>query len=134
VNHFGTDIGNVGIGIVILLAALLIGAYVFSKLTTFNDWEEIRKGNEAAGMYMGSKLLGLGIIVAMVSYSSHDWEAMLVWSGVGIVLLCAVYIVFDFLTPKLNVNEEIAKGNKAVAQLLRAVILGSSIVIGTFLM
>nr|WP_240548120.1 DUF350 domain-containing protein [Paenibacillus lignilyticus] len=125
---------NVGIGILILLAALLVGSFVFSKLTRFNDWEEIRKGNEAAGIYMGSKLLGLGIIVAMVSYSSHDWEAMLIWSGIGILLLCLVYVLFDFLTPKLNVCEEIAKGNKSVAQLLRAIILGSSIVIGTFLM
>ncbi|RAP78370.1 DUF350 domain-containing protein [Paenibacillus montanisoli] len=133
-NHFGNDLLNVGIGIIILLAALVIGSFVFSRLTRFNDWEEIRKGNEAAGMYMGSKLLGLGIIVAMVSYSSHDWWAMLIWSGVGIVLLCIVYVLFDFLTPKLNVCDEIAKGNKAVAQLLRAIILGSSIVIGTFLM
>ncbi|MBP3964138.1 MULTISPECIES: DUF350 domain-containing protein [Paenibacillus] len=133
-NNFGNDLLNVGIGILILLAALLVGSFVFSKLTRFNDWEEIRKGNEAAGIYMGSKLLGLGIIVAMVSYSSHDWEAMLIWSGIGILLLCLVYVLFDFLTPKLNVCEEIAKGNKSVAQLLRAIILGSSIVIGTFLM
>ncbi|SDW12923.1 DUF350 domain-containing protein [Paenibacillus sp. CF384] len=133
-NNFGNDLLNVGIGIVILLVALLVGSFVFSKLTRFNDWEEIRRGNEAAGIYMGSKLLGLGIIVAMVSYSSHDWEAMLIWSGIGILLLCLVYVVFDFLTPKLNVCEEIAKGNKSVAQLLRAIILGSSIVIGTFLM
>ncbi|WP_308634134.1 DUF350 domain-containing protein [Paenibacillus silvisoli] len=133
-NQFGNDLLNVGIGIIILLAALVVGSFVFSRLTRFNDWAEIRKGNEAAGIYMGSKLLGLGIIIAMVSYSSHDWEAMLIWSAVGIVLLCLVYVLFDFLTPKLNVCEEIAKGNKAVAQLLRAIILGSSIVIGTFLM
>jgi putative membrane protein len=85
-------------------------------------------------MYMGSKLLGLAIIVSMVSYSSTDWVNMLIWSGVGMVLLCVLYVLFDFLLPKLDVCAEIAKGNMAVAQLLRAVIVGVSVVIGTFLL
>nr|WP_236703552.1 DUF350 domain-containing protein [Paenibacillus xylanivorans] len=39
-----------------------------------------------------------------------------------------------FLTPKMRVCDEIARGNMAVAQLLRSIIIGVSIVIGTFLM
>ncbi|MNE46240.1 hypothetical protein D3C76_53800 [compost metagenome] len=130
---FSIDLLNVGIGIAVLLVVLLVGAFVFSKLTKFDDGEEISKGNEAAGVYMGSKLLGLCIIVAMVSFSSHDWVSMLIWSGVGIVIQCIVYVLFDFFTPKFKVCEEIAKGNMAVAQLLRSIIIGTSIVIGTFL-
>ncbi|MBR2570021.1 MAG: DUF350 domain-containing protein, partial [Paenibacillus sp.] len=75
VKDFGFDLLNVGIGILILLVILGIGAFVFSRLTRFQDGEEIANGNEAAGMYMGSKLLGLCIIVAMVSFSSHSWTA-----------------------------------------------------------
>lgn len=133
-NLFWEHALNLVIGIGILLVVLLIGAFVFSKLTRFNDSAEITKGNEAAGMYMGSKLLGLCIILAMVSYSSESWVTMLVWSLIGIGILCLVYIIFDFLTPKFRVCEEIAKGNMAVAQMLRAIIIGTSIVIGTFLM
>jgi putative membrane protein len=59
---------------------------------------------------------------------------MLLWSVLGIIILCLVYIIFDFLTPKIKVCDEIARGNMAVAQLLRSVIIGVSIVIGTFLM
>lgn len=132
--QFSIDLLNVAIGLGILLVVLLVGSFVFSKLTKFNDSEEIAKGNAAAGLYMGSKLLGLCIIIAMVSLSSHDWVSMLVWSGIGILIQCLVYIVFDFLTPKFKVCEEIAKGNMAVAQLLRSIIIGTSIVIGTFLM
>ncbi|MBN2984046.1 MULTISPECIES: DUF350 domain-containing protein [Cohnella] len=131
---FGIDLLNVAIGIGILLIVLLVGAFAFGKLTRFDDGEEIAKGNEAAGLYMGSKLLGLCIIVAMVSFGSDDWLAMIVWSGVGIVIQCLVYLIFDFLTPKFKVCDEIAKGNLAVAQLLRSIIIGTSIVIGTFLM
>jgi putative membrane protein len=132
--NFGVDIINVAIGVVLLLGILLVGAFTFTKLTKFDDAEEIAKGNEAAGIYMGSKLLGLSIIVGMVSLSSHDWISMVVWSVVGIVVLSLVYLVFDFLTPKFKVCDEIAKGNMAVAQLLRAIIIGTSLVIGTFLM
>jgi putative membrane protein len=132
--QFSIDLLNVGIGLAILLVVLLVGYFVFSKLTKFNDTEEIAGGNAAAGLYMGSKLLGLCIIIAMVSLSSHDWISMLVWSAVGIVIQCLVYLLFDLFTPKFKVCEEIAKGNMAVAQLLRSIILGTSIVIGTFLM
>jgi putative membrane protein len=125
---------NVGIGIGILLVVLLVGYFIFSKLTRFNDSEEIAKGNEAAGIYMGSKLLGLCIIIGMVSYSSDSWVTMLIWSGIGIIILCLVYLVFDFVTTKTKVCDEIARGNKAVAQLLRSIIIGTSLVIGTFLM
>lgn len=134
VKDFGFDLLNVGIGILILLVILGIGAFVFSRLTRFQDGEEIANGNEAAGMYMGSKLLGLCIIVAMVSFSSHSWTAMLLWSAVGILLLCLVYLLFDWVTPKIKVCEEIKRGNIAVAQLLRSLIIGVSVVIGTFLM
>ncbi|MCA0754704.1 DUF350 domain-containing protein [Paenibacillus sp. N4] len=133
-NEYLQDAANVGIGLAILLVILAAGAFVFSKLTRYNDSEQIAAGNQAAGMYMGSKLLGLCIIVAMVSYSSDDWVSMLVWSAVGIVILCLVYLIFDFLTPRFKVCEQIEQGNLAVAQLLRAVIIGVSIVIGTFLM
>lgn len=133
-NGIGLDLLNVVIGVLILLAILCVGALVFSLLTRFNDSDEINKGNEAAGVYMGSKLLGLCIIVGMVSYSSHSWLSMAIWSAIGIIILCVVYLIFDWLTPKFKVCDQIAQGNIAVAQLLRSIIIGVSIVIGTFLM
>ncbi|CAI6080529.1 hypothetical protein PAECIP112173_02917 [Paenibacillus sp. JJ-100] len=132
--NLGINLVNVAVGIGILLVVLIVGYFAFSKLTRYNDSEEMAKGNEAAGMYMGSKLLGLCIIVGMVSFSTHAWLDMLLWSAVGIIILCLVYIIFDFLTPKIRVCDEIARGNMAVAQVLRSVIIGVSIVIGTFLM
>ncbi len=125
---------NIGIGLLILLVVLTVGAFVFGKLTKFDDSKQIAQGNQAAGIYMGSKLLGLCIIVAMVSFSSESWVTMLIWSAIGIVILCLVYVVFDLLTPRFKVCEQIEQGNMAVAQLLRSVIIGVSIVIGTFLM
>lgn len=128
------DAFNIAFGVILVILILLVGTFVFSKLTKFDDIKEIHNGNEAAGIYMGGKLIGLSIIVGMVSYSSHSWLAMTVWSLIGMAILCLVYLIFDFLTPGFKVCEEIANGNKAVAQLLRAVIIGTSLVLGTILM
>ncbi|MFB5676537.1 DUF350 domain-containing protein [Paenibacillus terreus] len=125
---------NLGIGIVLLFIVLVAGYFVFSKITRYDDSEEMARGNEAAGIYMGSKMLGLCIIVGMVSFSTHSWVDMLVWSVIGIVILSLVYVVFDWVTPRTKICEEIAKGNVALAQLLRSIIIGVSLVIGTFLM
>ncbi|RKD23849.1 hypothetical protein BEP19_05310 [Ammoniphilus oxalaticus] len=128
------DLVNVAIGVVLIIAIMLVGVFIFGRLTKFNDLEEIQKGNEAAGMYLGSKLLGLSIIVAMVSYNSLSWLSMISWSVIGMVILSLVYLLFEFLTPKFKVSDEIAQGNKAVARLLGAVIIGTSVVLGTVLM
>lgn len=132
--NFVADLGHVGVGLVILFAILLVGYYVFSRLTRYDDNKEIAAGNEAAGMYMGSKLLGLCIIVGLVSISSNNWLDVIIWSAVGIVILCLVYIIFDLITPKTKLCEQIQNGNMALAQLLRSIIIGISFVIGTFLM
>ncbi len=132
--QFLDDILMVLAGVGILLLILLVGWFVFNAITKYNDLQEIANGNEAAGLYMGSKLLGLSMIVALVSIGSATWWDMVIWSAIGIVLLSLIYLLFDFLLPKIDVCAEIAKGNKAIAQLLRAVIVGVSIVIGTFLM
>ncbi len=132
--NFATDLMHVGIGLVILFAILFVGYYIFSLLTRYNDNKEIAAGNQAAGMYMGSKLLGLCIIVGLVSINSDNWLDVIIWSGVGIVVLCLVYVIFDLVTPRTKVCEQIENGNMAVAQLLRSLIIGISFVIGTFVM
>ncbi|MDN4619229.1 DUF350 domain-containing protein [Paenibacillus sp. PsM32] len=132
--NFGTDLLHIGIGLVILFAVLFVGYYIFSLMTRYNDNQQIADGNQAAGMYMGSKMLGLCIIVGLVSINSDAWIDVLIWSGVGIVILCLVYLVFDWVTPRTKVCEQIEKGNMAIAQLLRSLIIGISFVIGTFVM
>ncbi|GFN31198.1 DUF350 domain-containing protein [Paenibacillus xylaniclasticus] len=59
---------------------------------------------------------------------------MIGWSIVGIAVLSLVYVLFDLATPKFKICQEIAAGNKAVAHLLRSIIVGVSLVIGTILM
>jgi putative membrane protein len=47
----------------------------------------------------------------------------------GIALLAFGFKVFDWITPKLNVEEELSKGNVAVGIVVSAVALGISLII-----
>ncbi len=49
--------------------------------------------------------------------------ASLVFGLAGILLLMAGYFVFEYLTAKLHVQEELAKGNLAVAVVVAALLL-----------
>ncbi|MNP44924.1 hypothetical protein D3C76_1388090 [compost metagenome] len=122
----------IGVGITILM--MVVGFLVFSTITKYNDLQEIKNGNKAAGIYMGSKLMGIGIIIAFASYSSHNWILMITWGLVGVIILSLVYLIFDKLTIGFKVCDEIQRGNESVAKMLSGVIIGVSIVLGTLLL
>lgn len=47
----------------------------------------------------------------------------------GIVMLALGFKVFEWITPRLKVEEELAKGNMAVSVVVAAVILGVAVVV-----
>lgn len=47
----------------------------------------------------------------------------------GIAMLVVGFKVFEWITPKLNVEEELAKGNVAVGILVAAVVIGVSLIV-----
>jgi len=55
--------------------------------------------------------------------------AAAVFGLLGIALLALGFKVFEWITPKLHVEEELAKGNTAVGIMIGAVILGISLIV-----
>ena len=55
--------------------------------------------------------------------------AAAVFGLLGIALLAVGFKVFEWITPKLNVEEELGKGNVAVGIVVAAVILGVSLIV-----
>jgi putative membrane protein len=55
--------------------------------------------------------------------------AAAVFGLLGIALLAVGFKVFEWITPKLNVEEELAKGNVAVAIVIGAAILGVAVIV-----
>lgn len=109
---------------------VVITVLVFTLLTKYNDWEEIAKGNTAASMVLGGKVFGVGNIVHYAIISNETLMQSAMWGCIGLVLLLAVYLCFEWLTPKLNVNNEIAAGNKAVGLMSMFFSITFSFVIG----
>lgn len=58
----------------------------------------------------------------------RSWPAA-AFGLLGIALLALGFKVFEWITPKLNVEEELAKGNIAVGVMIAAVALGISLIV-----
>ena len=56
--------------------------------------------------------------------------ANLAYAFGGMVLMLAGYILFDKLTPRVDFNDELGKGNVAVAVVIAALFLSLAYIIG----
>ena len=55
--------------------------------------------------------------------------AVAAFGVLGIVLLVLGFKLFEWVTPKLNVEEELSKGNVAVAIVVAAAIIGIALIV-----
>ena len=62
-----------------------------------------------------------------------EWTIILLnvmYAVIGVVLMFAAYKVFDLLSPKINFEEELKKGNIAVAIFIAALFIAIALIIG----
>ncbi len=62
-----------------------------------------------------------------------EWSIILLnlmYAVIGVVLMFVSYKVFDLLSPKINFEEELKKGNIAVAIFIAALFIAISLIIG----
>lgn len=109
---------------------ILLTIFIFIKLTKYNDWEEISKGNAAAAMALGGKVFGVGNIMRFAVVTNNSPGQTVIWGAIGLALLILVYLAFEWLTPRLDVNREIASGNLAVGLLAMVFSITFSFIIG----
>ncbi|MDX5475674.1 MAG: DUF350 domain-containing protein, partial [Bacillaceae bacterium] len=63
--------------------------------------------------------------------SDHDTLiTMIGWGSLGFLLLLSAYFIFEFLTPRFNVDEELKNDNRAVGFISFIISFGLSYVIG----
>lgn len=128
-----------GGGLVILLVFFVLGqlaligiSYVFRWLTTYDDMQEIRAGNMAAGLALAGLLIGVGLIVShAVAGTYHGFAHALSSFAVALLLVIVFYPVRQvvvqwlFLGGPLRwratlLDEEIARDKNVAAGLLEA--------------
>ena len=91
---------------------LIVGAFIYSKITPWNELDLIMEGNTAAAVSFSGAILGIATpLAAALSSSISIWE-IVVWGSVAIILQITVFLILDLVLP--NLSEEI-KANKIAA-------------------
>lgn len=97
----------------------------------YKTWPEIARGNVAAGLAAGGQIVGVSIIAYSAIQNNWTLTWALIWTGIGGLLLIFGYLLFELLTPRLNVSKEIAADNRAVGLVSMAISIGAAVVVAS---
>lgn len=114
----------------VVVLCIIVFLAVFELVTSYKNWEEIQNGNFAVAMATGGKIFGIANIFRF-SIAQHDSLLQMIGSGCfGFLLLLLGYFIFEFMTPKFNIDREIKNDNRAVGFVSLVISVGLSFVIG----
>lgn len=114
----------------VVILCMVVFLAVFELVTKYRNWDEIKNGNVAVAMATGGKIFGIANVFRHSISHNDALLTMISWGVFGFVLLLIGYFIFEFLTPKFNIDEEIEKNNKAVGLISMIISIGLSYIIG----
>lgn len=114
----------------VVVLCLIVAMVIFEIVTKYKNWEEIKKGNLAVAMATGGKIFGITNIFRFSIDQHNSLPQMIGWGLYGFALLIFAYLLFEFLTPRFNVDEEIENDNRSVGFISLIISVGLSFVIG----
>ncbi|MCA1031985.1 DUF350 domain-containing protein [Bacillus timonensis] len=130
-NFWGNDYVQAAANYSVIVLLIILFLALFELVTKYKNWEEIQKGNFAVAMATGGKIFGIANIFRF-SISNHDsLFVMIGWGMFGFFLLLTGYFIFEFLTPRFKIDDEIEKDNRAVGFIAMVISIGLSYVIGS---
>ncbi|WP_226526281.1 DUF350 domain-containing protein [Metabacillus niabensis] len=114
----------------VVVLSIILFLTIFELVTKYKNWEEIQTGNLAVAMATGGKIFGIANIFRF-SIQKHESLLEMLGSGVyGFVLLLLGYFIYEFMTPKFRIDDEIQRDNRAVGFISLVISVGLSFVIG----
>ena len=114
----------------VVILCLIVSMVIFELVTKYNNWQEIRKGNVAVALATGGKIFGVCNIFRYSIEQHNSLLEMIGWGLFGFTLLIIAYLLFEFLTPSFNVDQEIEKDNRSIGLISLIISVGLSFVIG----
>ncbi|WP_400242706.1 DUF350 domain-containing protein [Niallia sp. JL1B1071] len=114
----------------VVILSLVVFLAIFELVTKYNNWDEIKNGNIAVALATGGKIFGIANIFRHSIMHNDSLLTMIVWGVYGFILLLIGYFIFEFLTPKFKIDEEIKNDNRAVGFISMIISIGLSFVIG----
>jgi putative membrane protein len=118
----------------VVILCMIVFLAVFELVTKYRNWDEIKNGNLAVAMATGGKIFGIANIFRHSIMHNDTLLTMITWGVFGFFLLLIGYFIFEFLTPKFRIDEEIENNNKAVGFISMVLSIGLSYVIGAGLL
>ncbi|RBW71531.1 DUF350 domain-containing protein [Bacillus taeanensis] len=115
----------------VVVLCMIVFLAVFELVTSYRNWEEIKKGNVSVALATGGKIFGIANIFRFSIQHNDSLVTMMGWGVFGFSLLLIGYFIFEFLTPKFKIDHEIAKDNRAVGFISMMISIGLSFVIGS---
>lgn len=123
---------NLFISVVVIILLQILGMVVFSWMTPYREYEELKSGNLSVGLVLAGKFLGTAIILGVAAYTNTSIWFMMLWFAVGYVCLIVVYWIFEWMTP-FKASEQVQKGNTAVGALLCAIFVGTAFAVSSLI-
>jgi putative membrane protein len=114
----------------VVVLCLVLFLAVFELVTRYKNWVEIKNGNFSVAMATGGKIFGIANIFRYSIGQNDSLVTMVTWGVYGFVLLLIGYFIFEFLTPKFQIDKEIENDNRAVGFISMVISIGLSFVIG----
>ena len=114
----------------VVVLCLIVSMILFEIVTKYKNWEEIKNGNLAVALATGGKIVGVCNIFRYSIERHTTLLQMIGWGLFGFVLLIFAYLLFEFLTPRFKIDDEIARDNRSVGFISFTISLGLSFVIG----
>ncbi|MBN6887933.1 putative membrane protein [Cytobacillus horneckiae] len=114
----------------VVILCIVVFLAIFELVTKYNNWEEIKNGNVAVAMATGGKIFGIANVFRHSIMHNDHLLVMVGWGLFGFFLLIIAYFIFEFLTPKFKVDDEIQNNNIAVGLISMILSIGLSYIIG----
>ncbi|WP_075982510.1 DUF350 domain-containing protein [Bacillus massilinigeriensis] len=114
----------------VVVLCLIVFLAIFELVTKYKNWDQIKNGNVAVALATGGKIFGIANIFRYSIVQHDTLLAMIGWGVFGFLLLLAGYFIFEFLTPKFKIDEELENDNRAVGFIAMIISIGLSFVIG----
>ncbi|AZU65079.1 DUF350 domain-containing protein [Neobacillus mesonae] len=114
----------------VVILCMIVFLAIFELVTKYKNWDEIKKGNLAVALATGGKIFGVANIFRHTIEAHTSLLSMIGWGIYGFFLLLVGYFIFEFLTPKFHIDEEIQNDNRAVGLISLIISVGLSYVIG----
>jgi putative membrane protein len=111
----------------VTLGMLVVGILAYEAITPYRELELVRAGNSAAGIALGSAILGLAIpLAACLARSVAVWD-IVVWGVAALILQLAAFAIVAVVLKRLP--DAIAKDETGAACVLASVQLAVALVI-----